>query len=158
MKNQDKTNAMRILEQAGIKYGALYYDISDIEFSGQAAAAAIGVNEDSCLKTLTARNDKGNVRLYLVPVSRELDLKKAAAASRDKRVELVPVKDLLQLTGYMRGSVSPIGMKKKFPAYIDKTAMEFEEISVSAGKKGSSLLLSPAELCRFVNGEFAELS
>lgn len=154
---QAKTNAMRMLERAKIAYQPVYYDLGEEEFSGEAVSALTGIQPERSFKTLCARGDKRGVMVFVVPVSGELSLKAAAKAAGDKRVEMVHSKDLLGLTGYVRGCVSPIGMKKQYPTFIDESATKFESIAVSAGAKGCSLLVSPGELAGYLRAGFAGL-
>lgn len=153
-----KTNAMRMLEKNHVEYGIVTYDLGDAEFSGEAVGDVLkDIPADGIFKTLTAKSDKGGFFVFVIPITAELDLKKAAASAGEKRVELLAVKDLLKTTGYMRGEVSPVGMKKQYPTYVDTSAMEKEKILVSAGKKGCSVSVRPAELVDMLDGAFAEL-
>jgi Cys-tRNA(Pro)/Cys-tRNA(Cys) deacylase len=122
MKPEKKTNAMRLLDSAGIEYETLFYELDEAEFSGEAVSALTGVEPERCFKTLCAKGIKRGPLVFVIPVSSELDLKAAAAASGDKSVEMVHAKDLFALTGYVRGGVSPVGMKKAFPTFFDETA------------------------------------
>ena len=158
MKKNIKTNVMRLLDKEKIIYTPVYYDLGDIEFSGQAVSELTNIPEEQCFKTLCAINQKGAVFIFVIPVNKELDLKMAATASGNKSIELLPLKDLLKTTGYNRGEVSPVGMKKTYPTYIDKSAENFDNISCSAGKKGASVQLSPYDLCRYISAGFAPLS
>lgn len=153
-----KTNAMRMLERVKIPYKPVYYDLGGAEFSGQAVAELTGIPESRSFKTLTARGARRGILVFVIPVDRELDLKKAAAAAGDKSVELLPVKELITVTGYERGAVSPLGMKKAYPTYIDDTALGFDEIAVSAGKKGASLVVAPGGLEKAAGAAFAGLT
>lgn len=152
-----KTNAMRILDRAGVKYEAYQYQPDENDLSGVHVAHQIGLPEDTVFKTLVAKGDKTGVIVFVIPCATELDLKKCAVASGNKRVELVPVKELRDLTGYVRGGCSPVGMKKTYTTYIDETAVLFEKITVSAGLKGCQLLLKPGELAEVINASFADL-
>lgn len=146
-----KTNAVRLVEQAGLSCRTMNYDYDEQDLSGLHAAHAVGMPPEQVFKTLVARNDKGAIAVFCIPVCCELDLKKAARASGSKKVEMIHVKELLALTGYIRGGCSPIGMKKPYPTYIDETAVLYDEIAVSAGQRGQQLLLSPDDLIQFVN-------
>lgn len=148
MAKQMKTNAMRILDAAGISYEAHTYELSDEEFSGQAVAALLGYDPGQVFKTLVARGDKTGVMICCIPVDATLDLKAAAAMTGNKKVELVHQKEILLLTGYVRGGVSPLGLKKRYPAYIDETCLLYDRIAVSAGVKGCQLLLEPEALMK----------
>ena len=109
-------------------------------------------------KTLVARGDKTGPLVFCIPVAQELDLKRAAAVTGNKRIEMVHVKDLLSLTGYIRGGCSPIGMKKTFPTYVDESAMQFDRITVSSGTRGAQLLLDRAALLQFIQAKTADLT
>ena len=152
-----KTNAMRQLDVAGIEYTTAEYEVDENDLSGTHAAEMLGIDPDSMFKTLVCRDDKGSPRVFCIPVAMELDLKKCAIAAGVKRVEMIGVKELLPLTGYIRGGCSPIGMKKKFPTYIDECATLFEKIYVSAGMRGVQMILSPEALCSFIEAEFCDL-
>ncbi len=146
-----KTNVTRMIAQAKIPYRTAEYDYDENDLSGTHAADAIGMPQDQVFKTLVARGDKTGISVFCIPVCCSLDLKKAAKVSGNKKLDLVPVKDLLGLTGYIRGGCSPIGMKKLYPTYIDETAELYEEIAVSAGARGQQILMNPEALIQFVN-------
>lgn len=152
-----KTNAMRMLDKAKIKYEPIEYTVDDNDLSGVTIAAKVGFDCSMVFKTLVARGDKTGPVVMCIPVDREIDLKKAAKATGNKSLEMVHVKDLLGLTGYIRGGCSPIGMKKKFATYIDESCLACEKITVSAGVKGCQLLLDRAELVDFVQGTVCSL-
>ncbi|MGX8706611.1 MAG: Cys-tRNA(Pro) deacylase [bacterium] len=152
------TNAMRLLMKAGIPFETGEYDVDESDLSGVHAAAALGVEPERVFKTLVARGDKKGLSVFCIPVAEELDLKKCAAVTGDKKIEMIHVKELLGLTGYIRGGCSPIGMKKKYPTWIDETAQLFDAIYVSAGLRGQQLILSPDDLRAFVNAEYADLT
>lgn len=158
MEKTVKTNAMRQLDKAGIAYTPLTYEPDENDLSGVHVAEQIGIEPERTFKTLTARGDKTGPVVLVIPADREIDLKKAAKATGNKRVELVHVKELLVLTGYIRGGCSPIGMKKKFPTWIHETALLYDEITVSAGMKGCQLLLDPKKLIPFVAAEVVDLT
>ena len=145
-----KTNAVRLLERQKIPYRLAEYEYDENDLNGMHAAEGIGMPPEQIFKTLVARDDKNRVLVFCVPVCGELDLKKAAAAAGSKSVRMIPVKELLSLTGYIRGGCSPIGMKKLYPTYIDESALQFDEIGVSAGARGCQLLLDPNALIAFV--------
>ncbi len=155
---KNKTNAMRILCAAGIKYETMEYVPDERDLTGTHVAAQIGLAPEMVFKTLVAHGDKTGYIVFCIPSCREIDLKKAASATGNKKIEMVHVKDLLVLTGYVRGACSPVGMKKKFPTYIDKSAENFEKITVSGGIKGVQLLLSPRDLVPFVEGKICEVT
>lgn len=141
-----KTNAMRLLTQAGIAYDLKTYTVDENDLSGTKVAAQVGMPFKQVYKTLVAKGDRTGYLVCLIPVDKEIDLKELALASSDKRVELIPVKDLLTITGYVRGGCSPIGMKKKFPAFIESDAIEQPIIAVSAGVRGCQMVLKPSDL------------
>ena len=145
-----KTNAMRLLEQHKIAYETAEYEYDENNLSGVHAAECIGLPAEQVFKTLVARGDKTGILVFCIPVNAELDLKKAAAISGNKKVEMTHVKELLALTGYIRGGCSPIGMKKKYPTYIDETAILFDKIAVSAGIRGQQILIAPESLLTFL--------
>lgn len=157
-KAQNKTNVMRLLEAAGIGYAPLYYDLGDTPFSGEAVCEALGVSAEESFKTLCARGERTGINVFVIPVAGELDLKAAAAACGDKVVTLTAVKELKNLTGYERGGVSPLGMKKAYPTFIDETAQLFEQIEISGGIKGCSIKVAPEPLCTFLGAKFAALT
>lgn len=146
-----KTNAMRQLEKAGIAYQALSYEVDESDLSGMHIAAQLQEDPNRIFKTLVARGEKHGVCVFCIPVCREVDLKLAAKAAGEKRVELVAVKELLGLTGYIRGGCSPVGMKKKYPTYIEASALDFPQIAVSAGVRGCQLMVEPQRLIAFTN-------
>ena len=152
-----KTNAMRMLDKAGIKYEPLEYVVDDNDLSGVSIAAKVGLDCNMVFKTLVAKGDKTGPVVMCIPVDKEIDLKKAAKASGNKSLEMVHVKDLVGLTGYIRGGCSPIGMKKKYLTFVDSACNELEKITVSAGIKGCQLLLSRAELVEFVHATVCSL-
>lgn len=154
----NKTNAMRMLDKAKILYEAKTYVPDENDLSGTHVAMQVGLEPDMVFKTLTAKADKTGVTVFCIPSNKELDLKKAAKVSGNKSIELLHVKDLLGVTGYIRGGCSPVGMKKQFPTYIDFTALTFEKITISAGVKGCQLLLNPKELVDFIHAKCEELT
>lgn len=153
-----KTNAMRLLDAAKIKYGTAEYEYDENDLSGMHAAQAIGMPPEQVFKTLVARGDKSGVTVFCIPVCMELDLKKAALASGNKRVDMIHVKELLGLTGYIRGGCSPIGMKKDYPTFIDETASLFDEIAISAGMRGRQIIVEPTSLIAYVSAVEADVT
>jgi len=153
----NKTNAMRQLDKAKISYKAIEYEVDENDLSGVHIAEQTGLDPNIMFKTLVAKGDNGPV-VFCVPVNAELDLKKCAVAAKVKRVELIAVKELLALTGYIRGGCSPVGMKKKFPTFFDETVTLYDEITVSAGVRGCQLMLSGSELLSFVDPQIADLT
>lgn len=152
-----KTNAMRLLDAAGIEYTAGEYEVDEDDLSGSHAADQLGVDHDIMYKTLVLKGEKTGYLVCCIPVDEEVDLKKAARAAGDKKVELIAVKELLPLTGYIRGGCSPIGMKKRFPTYIEETAVLYDQIMVSAGQRGVQLSVKPDELAAYIGAVFAPL-
>ncbi len=153
-----KTNAMRMLDKAKIAYEALEYSYDDNDLSGVTIANSVGLPCEMVFKTLVAKGDKTGPIVMCIPVDKEIDLKKAASVTGNKKIEMVHVKDLLGLTGYIRGGCSPIGMKKKFPTFINITATDFEKITVSAGIKGCQLLVNTMELVSFTSSKLVDLT
>ena len=152
-----KTNAVRIVQQAGIPCREEFYEFDEKDLNGNHAAEAIGKPAEEVFKTLVARGERTGINVFCIPVCFELDLKKAAKAAGDKNMVMVPVKELLGLTGYIRGGCSPVGMKKKYPTFIDETAQLYDEIAVSAGARGHQMLLPPEDLAKLVDAEFVDL-
>ncbi|MBQ8187225.1 MAG: Cys-tRNA(Pro) deacylase [Clostridia bacterium] len=152
-----KTNAMRLLTTAKIPFDTVEYEVDEDDLSGVHTAEMLGTDPDCMFKTLVCRDDKGGYFVFCIPVAYELDLKKCAAAAGVKRVEMIHVKELLPLTGYIRGGCSPVGMKKKFPTLIDETATLYDRIYVSAGQRGVQLYLNPEQLAQYVDAKFADL-
>lgn len=153
-----KTNAVRLIARQGIPYRCAEYAYDERDLSGLHAAEAIGMPPEQVFKTLVARGEKQGVLVFCIPVCCELDLKKAAKAAGDKKVELVAVKELLSLTGYIRGGCSPIGMKKSYPTFIDETSRLHEEIAVSAGIRGQQILLAPDDLIHYADMTVCDLT
>lgn len=154
----NKTNAVRMLEAAGIKFRTAEYKVDENDLSGMHVAEQLGQPPEQVFKTLVLKGEKTGYLVCCIPVNAELDLKKAAKAAKDKRVEMLHMKDLLSVTGYIRGGCSPVGMKKKFPTFIDETAILFDEIAVSAGIRGAQIIVEPNALCEYVEAEFVDLT
>jgi len=152
-----KTNAVRLVQQAAIPCREAFYEYDENDLSGLHAAAAVGMPPEQVFKTLVARGEKTGINVFCIPVCSILDLKKAAKAAGDKNMELVAVKELLGLTGYIRGGCSPVGMKKKYPTYFDETCILWEEIAVSAGARGHQMIVPPEALAALVNAELADI-
>ncbi len=153
-----KTNAMRILDKAGIDYTYQEYEYDENDLDGHHVAEYLGVPYEEVFKTLTAVSDKGEYLVFCISVDDEIDLKKAAVLAGVKRVDMIHVKDLLNVTGYIRGGCSPIGMKKQYRTFIDEMAELIDNICVSAGQRGVQLRMKPADLISFTNavvGDFA---
>lgn len=152
-----KTNVMRLLEAAKIPFETLEYEVDESDLSGDTAAAKMGIPPEQMFKTLVFRGEKNGVGVCCIPVNEELDLKKVAKQFKEKKVEMLHVKDLLPTTGYIRGGCSPIGMKKKFPTAIDETAILFDKIYVSAGMRGETVCLSPTDLAEYAEAPLVDL-
>ena len=152
-----KTNAVRLVQQAGIPCREEFYEFDENDLNGNHAANAIGFPPEQVFKTLVVKGAKNGIMVFCIPVCCELDLKKAAKAAGDKSVEMLPVKELLGVTGYIRGGCSPVGMKKKYPTFFDEVCLLFEEIAVSAGERGHQMILPPQELVRLVGAKLVDI-
>lgn len=152
-----KTNAVRIVQQAGIACKEAFYDYDENDLNGIHAASAIDFPPESVFKTLVARGPKTGINVFCIPVCCELDLKKAAKAAGDKNMEMIHVKELLSLTGYMRGGCSPVGMKKKYPTFFDETCLLSPEIAVSAGERGHQMILDPSKLVELISAQITDI-
>ena len=152
-----KTNAVRLVEQAGISCREAFYEFDENDLNGMHAAEALSMPPEQVFKTLVARGERTGINVFCIPVCCELDLKKAAKAAGDKNMELIAVKELLPLTGYIRGGCSPVGMKKKFPTFIDETCILWEEIAVSAGERGHQLIVNPESLAQLVGAKLTDI-
>ncbi|RNF40087.1 Cys-tRNA(Pro) deacylase [Planococcus salinus] len=157
-KKISKTNAARILDKEKIDYEILQYQPEEGANDGVSVAAKIGFPVEVVHKTLVAAGTSRQIYVFVIPVAEELDLKKGAQAAGEKKIEMVAVKDILPLTGYVKGGCSPVGMKKPFPTFISKKAEQQPEIIVSAGRIGMQLKMSPADLVKVTAGELAELT
>ena len=151
-----KTNAMRILESENIDFEIIEYSTKD-GIGGVDVAEKLGEDKDRVFKTLVTESKEGENFVFVVPVSSELDLKKAAKSSGSKKVEMIPQKKLLPLTGYVHGGCSPVGMKKEFKTFIDSSAENLDFFYVSGGKVGMQIKLNPKELVNLIDGEFADI-
>ncbi len=158
MKPPKKTNAARMLDRAGIDYELREYIVDEEDLSAPHVAEALGLPPEQVFKTLVARGDRGGVLLAVVPGSAELDLKALAAASGNRKVELVHLKEVQELTGYIRGGVSPIGTKKPCPVYLDSSARRWPAISISAGVRGVQILIAPEALVRAIDATEAAIT
>ena len=152
-----KTNAVRLVQQAKIPCREAFYEYDEKDLNGNHAAEALGFPPEQVFKTLVARGERTGIHVFCIPVSSELDLKKAAKAAGDKNMEMVAVKELLGLTGYVRGGCSPVGMKKRYPTHFDETCILFDEIAVSAGERGHQMILPPEPLVDLVGGTTDDL-
>ncbi|HPT12375.1 MAG TPA: Cys-tRNA(Pro) deacylase [Bacteroidales bacterium] len=152
-----KTNAARILDSNGIDYNLEAYEVDENDLSAIAVAAKLGQDVDQVFKTLVLRGDKSGIFVCIIPGAEELDLKKAASCSGNKSVAMVAVKEIMELTGYIRGGCSPVGMKKKYPTFIDETCSLFDKIYVSAGLRGLQLRISPEDLIKVTECKVSDL-
>jgi Cys-tRNA(Pro)/Cys-tRNA(Cys) deacylase len=153
-----KTNAARILDAAGVRYELRTYAVDDEHLAAPQVAEAVGMPPEQVFKTLVVRGDSTDVILAVIPGNAELNLKALAKISGNKKVDLVPVKDVLGLTGYVRGGVSPVGTRKPYPTYLDETARLWDLISVSAGVRGCQMVLAPDELIRVTGATISDIA
>jgi Cys-tRNA(Pro)/Cys-tRNA(Cys) deacylase len=156
-----KTNVTRLLDAAKIPYEVLTYEVDEADLSGVHAASLLnkpGFSAEQVFKTLVLQGASGTYFVCCIPVAENVDLKKAARVMEEKSADLIAVKELQPLTGYVRGGCSPIGMKKAFPVFIDETATLFDRISVSAGLRGVMVLIAPQALVIYVNARFCDLT
>ncbi len=158
MKKIEKTNAARLLDKAGVPYETVEYTVDPDNLAADHVAEELGEPIEQVFKTLVLRGDRTGLIVCVVAGNREVDLKKAARVSGNKKVEMLPMKELLPNTGYIRGGCTAIGMKKQYPTYISEEAADFEFIYVSAGRRGLQLRLSPQDLARMANAEFADIA
>ncbi|MBS4209354.1 Cys-tRNA(Pro) deacylase [Bacillus sp. FJAT-50079] len=155
---KDKTNAMRILDRAKIDYLMITYQLEDGKVDGVSVADKIGKEAQQVFKTLISKGASGAFYVYVIPVAAELELKKAAKVAGEKKIEMIPVKDITKVTGYVRGGCSPVGMKKLFPTFIDASAEALETIIVSAGKIGVQMELTVENLAAITKAKIAQLT
>lgn len=153
----NKTNVARLLDKAKIAYQLVPYEVDENDLSATHVAEQLGENVAQVFKTLILHGDKSGYFVCVIPGADEVDLKKAAKVSGNKKCEMIPIKDLLPLTGYIRGGCSPIGMKKHFPTYIHHSASQFDKIYVSAGQRGLQIQISPADLIKEAQAMEADL-
>ena len=153
-----KTNAVRLLDQLGIAYELREYDVDPEDLAAETVAAKVGLPPEQVFKTLVARGDRNGICMAVIPGNAELDLKALASASGDRRIQLVPVKDLQSLTGYIRGGVTALAGKKDYSVYVDETIQLFEKISISAGVRGLQIVLAPADYLKGTRGTVAPLA
>lgn len=154
----EKTNAARLLDKAGISYKLIPYEFDENDLAAQHVADSLGQDISRVFKTLVLHGDRTGHIVCVVPGNAEVDLKALAKASGNKKVEMIAMKDLLGVTGYIRGGCSPIGMKKRFPTFFHTSALDFDTIYVSAGVRGLQLEINPAELIRFVSASTADVA
>ena len=156
-KKIEKTNAARLLDKAGVSYKLIPYEFNENDLAAQHVADSLGQDIARVFKTLVLHGDRTGHVVCVVPGNAEVDLKALAKASGNKKVEMIPMKDLLSVTGYIRGGCSPVGMKKRFPTYFHTTALDFETIYVSAGVRGLQIEIAPADLIGFVGATVASV-
>lgn len=154
----NKTNVARLLDKAKVSYELIPYEVDESDLSAVHVAASLGENVEQVFKTIVLHGEKSGYFVCVVPGDQEIDLKRAAKVSGNKKCELLPMKELLPVTGYIRGGCSPIGMKKHFPTYIHHTAEQYPYIYISAGQRGLQIKLNPADLLREARAEYAELT
>lgn len=152
-----KTNAIRLVSQHGFSCTEVFYEYDENDLNGMHAAKALNLPPEQVLKTLVACGAKNGICVFCIPVCCELDLKLAAKAAGEKSISLLPVKELLATTGYIRGGCSPIGMKKAYRTFLDETCLLFDQIAVSAGERGHQMLLSPNALISITNARIVNI-
>lgn len=152
-----KTNAVRLVQLAGIPCREAWYEFDENDLNGIHAAEAIGFPPEQVFKTLVARGPKTGINVFCIPVCCELDLRKAAHVAGDKSIVMIPVKELLLLTGYIRGGCSPVGMKKRYPTYMEESCLLFDEIAVSAGERGHQMILPPTQLADMIGAKLVDI-
>ncbi len=155
---QVKTNAMRILDAKKIPYQVLTYDNKDGKIDGVSVAAKVGKDPREVYKTLVAQGSSKNIFVFVIPVEAELDLKKAAKTAGEKKIEMVPVKDIQKWTGYIRGGCSPVGMKKDYQTFLEESCINLSSMAVSGGKIGIQIVLDPQMLKDVTGGKLADLT
>lgn len=153
-----KTNAMRLLDAAGISYTSHTYDASDGSIDGVSVAHKLGEEPERVFKTLVTVGASRNYYVFVLPVENELDLKKAARTVKEKSIEMIPVKDINKVTGYIRGGCSPIGMKKQYPTVVDETAILFDTIIFSGGKIGFQIEMAPDDLFALIGAQACDIT
>lgn len=158
MVKMKKTNAERLLEAAKIQFEAIQYRVDPNDLSGEHIAREVGISPSQMFKTLVLKGEKKGHAVCCIPTDKELDLKKVAFCAGEKKIEMIPEKQLLATTGYIRGGCSPVGMKKKFPTFFDISAEQFDEIYVSGGLRGITIKIKRADLIKYVDGEIADLT
>ncbi|NFR86324.1 MULTISPECIES: Cys-tRNA(Pro) deacylase [unclassified Clostridium] len=158
MAKESKTNAMRILDRSKIEYTTYNYQNKDGKIDGVAVAHKINKNEQEVFKTLVTQGHSKDFYVYVVPVAQELDMKKAAKAASEKSIEMIHVKDINKITGYIRGGCSPIGMKKAFKTFFHNTALNYETIVFSGGKIGSQIEMNPKQLENILDCTFVDIT
>ena len=156
-KKMEKTNAARLLDRAGIAYGLIPYEVDENDLAATHVAESLGEPIERVYKTLVLRGDRNGHFVCVVQGDKDVDLKAAAKVSGNKSADLIPMKELLPTTGYIRGGCSPIGMKRRFPTFIDSSCAAFDYIYISAGVRGLQIRIAPDDLVRFVGAEVAQV-
>jgi Cys-tRNA(Pro)/Cys-tRNA(Cys) deacylase len=154
----EKTNAMRLLDHAGIEYALHTYPLDEGDISAERVAELLGMPPERIFKTLIVLGDRSGPMLVLAPAGTEVDLRALAHHSGDKRIEMAPQREVLGLTGYERGAVTPLSIPRRYPVYIEETAILWETIGISAGAKGMELILSPADLVRITDAKLVDIA
>jgi Cys-tRNA(Pro)/Cys-tRNA(Cys) deacylase len=158
VKAPQKTNAARLLDQIGIQYELREYEVDPDDLAAETVAAKIGLPPEQVFKTLVARGDRNGIVMAVIPGDQELNLKALASAAEERKIQLVPVKELQALTGYIRGGVTALAGKRDYPVFVDETIELFNTISISAGVRGLQILIAPADYMRATNGRIAALA
>lgn len=153
-----KTNAMRMLERAGISYETRTYEVDESDLRAETVARKIGLEPEQVFKSIVARGDRTGVLLALAPAGSAIDPRLLAAASGDKRVDVVALKEVLELTGYVRGAVTPVGLKRPYPVYIDETVELWPVVSISGGQRGIQILIAPADLVAVTSASLGDIA
>lgn len=156
-KKQQKTNAMRILDSKKIEYNMYTYETDDNHIDGISVAQKLGQDKNTVFKTLVAQGASKNFYVFVIPVAESLDMKKAAKVAGEKNIEMIHVKDINKVTGYIRGGCSPVGMKKLYPTFVHESGKDLEKIIVSGGKIGFQIELSPEDLQKTINLKYADI-
>jgi Cys-tRNA(Pro)/Cys-tRNA(Cys) deacylase len=154
----NKTNAVRALDRAGVAYELRTYEIDAADLSAERAASKLGMAPETVFKTLITRGERSGPLLACIPAGTELDLRALGEASGNKRVEMVPLREVLDLTGYMRGAVTPLAAKKPYPVFIDETVELWPTVGISGGMRGLEILLAPADLIRVTEATLADIA
>jgi Cys-tRNA(Pro)/Cys-tRNA(Cys) deacylase len=158
VKTAQKTNAARLLDQMAIHYELREYEVDPDDLAAETVAAKIGLQPEQVFKTLAARGDRNGVCMAAIPGNQELNLKALAATAGERKIQLVPVRELQTLTGYIRGGVTALAAKRDFPVFVDETIELFDVVSISAGVRGTQILISPADYLRATKGRLAPLA
>jgi Cys-tRNA(Pro)/Cys-tRNA(Cys) deacylase len=158
VKPAQKTNAARLLEQMGIRYELRAYEVDPNDLAAETVAAKIGLPAEQVFKTLVARGERNGICMAVIPGNQELNLKALAASAGERKIQLVPVKELQALTGYIRGGVTALAAKREFPVYVDETIELFDVVSISAGLRGLQILIAPGDYLRATKGTVAALA